>query len=215
MKQMDIKVSKYQYTNGAQIRTWPVEYMEVFYKKIWDAMSGKKTSRINLIVVIVDGKKRNSHYNEIKYWGDCIKGVPTQIIASDIISKPKFWRIYCQRLSLKINCRLGGVNVQLRSWNELNINERVIKNIKYGRFIAFGADVTHPDAGSKNPSLAAIVGSLDFGCSYFGARFFTQDSKQELMTTKLDLAITELLLAFKAYNCNRPLPQVIKFIKKT
>jgi len=190
MKQMGVEVLKYQYTNGALFKTWPIDFMEAFYKRIWDAMLEKKTNRVNLIVVIVDGKKRNPYYNEIKYWGDCVKGVPTQVIASNIISKPKLWRVYCQRLSLKINCRLGGVNVQFRSWNELKIKERVIKDIKYGRFIAFGADVTHPGVGSNIPSLVAIVGSLDFGCSYFGARFFTQDSNQELMTSKLDLAIT-------------------------
>lgn len=170
------------YTNGASFTTFPLEFMEAFYKKIWDAMRGKREDHVNLIVVIVDGKKRNPYYNEIKYWGDCVKGVPTQVIASDIILKTKSWGIYCQRLGLKINCRLGGRNVKFQSWNDLAYKEKVLKTIQYGKFIAFGADVTHPEQGTNNPSLGAVVGSLDFGCSFFGAKIFQQDRSCSLLT---------------------------------
>jgi hypothetical protein len=37
-----------------------------------------------------------------------------------------------------------------------------------GPMMVFGADVTHPAPGENTESIAAVVGSLDLECSYYG-----------------------------------------------
>lgn len=202
-------MNNYQFTDAALSHAPPFEILENFHKKICDATPKKERTRVHLIMIIVEGSRTNRHYNEIKYWGDCERGVATQILASSVLLKQrKVWRSCILNLSMKVNCKLGGINIQFCSWNERPDEERVCKNIKYGNFLVFGADVTHPDQGTNNPSFGVVVGSLDFGCSLYGAKIFQQGSNQEVMTG-LEYAVKELLLDFQERNRNADLPKVL------
>jgi hypothetical protein len=132
LRRNNMQVSNYQFTDATLSNASPFEILEAFHKKISDAMPEKVKAPAHMIMVIVEGRQRsNPHYNEIKYWGDCARGVPTQIVAAELLVKPKrHWRSIVSNLCMKINSRLGGINVQFSSWNELPLGQRVCKNIK-------------------------------------------------------------------------------------
>ncbi|KAG0564705.1 hypothetical protein KC19_8G132400 [Ceratodon purpureus] len=202
-----VVVNKYQFADAALSKAPSFEIIDGFHKKICDAMRERVKPAVQMIMVILDDRYQSPHYNEIKYWGDCERGVPTQIVTTNLLMKlRRSWRHNIPNLCLKMNSKLGGINVQFYSWNERALRERVCKNIKYGKFIAFGADVTHPPKGTTNPSFAAVTGSLDFGCSFYGAKILVQEPFQEIIS-ELESAVTELLLDFQAKNKNSKLPQ--------
>ena len=201
-------VNNHQFIDAALSCASPFEILDGLHKKIQDAMPEKVKSSADLIIVIVQERAVSPHYNQIKYWGDCERGVPTQIISSVNFFKEKAWRPIHKFLSMKINAKLGGVSLQLCSWNEIPYRERVCKNIRYGKFLAFGADVTHPDAGSTDPSLAAVIGSLDYSCSLYGAKILQQRGGVEIMT-ELEFAVRDLLLDFLERNNTTELPEVL------
>ncbi|KAG0564704.1 hypothetical protein KC19_8G132400 [Ceratodon purpureus] len=208
-----VVVNKYQFADAALSKAPSFEIIDGFHKKICDAMRERVKPAVQMIMVILDDRYQSPHYNEIKYWGDCERGVPTQIVTTNLLMKlRRSWRHNIPNLCLKMNSKLGGINVQFYSWNERALRERVCKNIKYGKFIAFGADVTHPPKGTTNPSFAAVTGSLDFGCSFYGAKILVQEPFQEIIS-ELESAVTELLLDFQAKNKNSKLPQNILFYR--
>lgn len=65
-----------------------------------------------------------------------------------------------------------------------------------------GIDVSHPEAGSMKPSMAAIVASMDGRLSQYCAQISAQASRQE-MVSSLEDAVVTLLETFKARNQNR------------
>jgi eukaryotic translation initiation factor 2C len=71
-------------------------------------------------------------------------------------------------------------------------------------FMVFGADVTHPVAGSRAPSVAAVVGSLTKSATRYATRVLVQerrkDKKATEMITNLQQAVKELIQDFMDNN---------------
>ncbi|KAK7459551.1 hypothetical protein VKT23_009534 [Stygiomarasmius scandens] len=126
-------------------------------------------------------------YHEIKYFGDCVRGVMTQCLNSRkcFHAKPQYWANVC----LKVNPRLNGINIIPDSAD------------LYPDTIILGADVMHPPPGSNAPSYTAVVGSVDKGLVKYVATSNVQQSRVEIIADLYDMVKT-ILLYYKAYREN-------------
>lgn len=94
-------------------------------------------------MIVLPGKPKQCRlYDPCKKWGDCKKGVVTQCVT---YNPRNINDQYCNNLFLKINAKLGGVNVKLAPktlgrWSE-----------KPG--IIIGCDVTHAPIGMCPPGV--------------------------------------------------------------
>ena len=95
-------------------------------------------------------------YDEIKLCAETRLNIMTQCFLSKHLMKPKPGPGVGVNLALKINAKLGGVNVIVDPRKELNMLGDPIPTM------IMGADVTHPSPGSgEGASIAAVVASMD------------------------------------------------------
>lgn len=106
-----------------------------------------------------------SPYSLVKQAGDSLLSVRTQCFAADKAgvgarAQPPRGRLqYVANLALKINTKMGGVNVKLVDNASV---PKAIPVIGSRPFMVFGADVTHPTSFSADdPSIAAVTASID------------------------------------------------------
>jgi eukaryotic translation initiation factor 2C len=76
---------------------------------------------------------------------------------------------FSKTVALKINAKLGGVNVDLAT---------PLPFVSDRPTIIFGADVTHPAPGDTNkPSICALVASMNATATKFGAAVKVQSAR--------------------------------------
>ncbi|KAK9827384.1 hypothetical protein WJX81_005044 [Elliptochloris bilobata] len=137
-------------------------------------------------------------YKEVKRASDSFLGVPSQCFvtrkASIGVPAPRGRPQYCSNIAMKVNAKLGGTNcildgmVSAHPWTSKP-------------FMVCGADVTHPMGFSETePSIAAVVASLDRYCSRYAAEVLLQGHRVEIIQD-LKETMKKLLLAF--YRANR------------
>lgn len=140
-------------------------------------------------------------YAEIKRVSDTIIGVPTQCVQSKHVGDPK--KQYCANVCLKVNMKLGGINLILEK-NEIPFISQVPT-------IVFGADVTHPAPGDMNrPSVAALTASMDAYASRYGSAIRVQANRTEIIADLANM-VRELLKNF--YQSCGQKPQRILFYR--
>lgn len=106
---------------------------------------------------------------------------------------------------LKVNAKLGGLNVELMQ----PIPE--LCPVLSEPTIIFGADVTHPKGGEEKPSIAAVVGSTDWpSAGKYAARQSTQKGREEIIRNLGEMA-TELWQIF--YRKTRSKPGKVLFFR--
>ncbi|KXZ43782.1 hypothetical protein GPECTOR_80g142 [Gonium pectorale] len=192
----------------------PVEFVgrgrgiEATMRAAADAAQAKYKRAAQLLLVILPDKL-TEEYKEIKRVSDIELGIPSQVVAG---TKAKIgYRTqgrkgggpqYCANVAMKINSKLGGVNVTLS--NGLKYLP-VLGGAGAVPFIVMGADVTHPTGAAarndaRDPSVAAVVASLDQTLGRWATRVLLQAGRQEVITG-MSTAVKELLLEF--YRANR------------
>ncbi|KAI8986394.1 Piwi domain-containing protein [Pilobolus umbonatus] len=125
-------------------------------------------------------------YAEIKRISDTVIGVPTQCLQSKHIADAK--KQYCANVCLKVNMKLGGMNLFLPPAQIPFISTRPT--------IVLGADVTHPAPGDMNrPSVAAVTASLDSRASRYASAIRVQANRTEIIADLANM-IKELLKSF-------------------
>lgn len=125
-------------------------------------------------------------YAEIKRISDTVIGVPTQCVQSKHIADAK--KQYCANVCLKVNMKLGGMNLFLSPPQIPFISQRPT--------IVFGADVTHPAPGDMNrPSVAAVTASMDARASRYASAIRVQANRIEIIAD-LGNMVKELLKSF-------------------
>ncbi|XP_062507547.1 protein argonaute-2-like [Corticium candelabrum] len=148
---------------------------------------------IELVVAILPQQQYNCKdiYSELKRLGDLEHEIPSQCVVDKIAkdSKPQVLSNLC----LKINAKLGGINVAVPKISRcptFKPDEAVI---------FFGADVTHPSPGTARdesmPSIAAVVGSIDNKACKYACQVRSQASKKEIIT-ELQGMVRELLVEY-------------------
>ncbi|KAG1056148.1 hypothetical protein G6F46_003280 [Rhizopus delemar] len=125
-------------------------------------------------------------YAEIKRISDTVIGVATQCVQSKHIADAK--KQYCANVCLKVNMKLGGMNLFLPPPQIPFIAQRPT--------IVFGADVTHPAPGDMNrPSVAALCASMDARASRYASAIRVQANRTEIIADLANM-VKELLKSF-------------------
>jgi hypothetical protein len=125
-------------------------------------------------------------YAEIKRISDTVIGVATQCVQSKHIADAK--KQYCANVCLKVNMKLGGMNLFLPPTQIPFIAQRPT--------IVFGADVTHPAPGDMNrPSVAALCASMDARASRYASAIRVQANRTEIIADLANM-VKELLKSF-------------------
>jgi eukaryotic translation initiation factor 2C len=95
---------------------------------------------------------------------------------------------YCANVCLKVNMKLGGVN--------LFMDAPQIPFISSKPTIVFGADVTHPAPGDMNrPSVAALTASMDSFASRYASAVRVQANRTEIIADLANM-VKEMLKTF-------------------
>ncbi|CAG2108006.1 unnamed protein product [Medioppia subpectinata] len=151
-------------------------------------------------------------YSEIKLLGDVQNGLTTQCVNAanlwDGRSRRTKWnRSYLRQLMLKVNPKLGGINVALMDSASMPAIFKKKKSL-----MIVGADVNHPAPGDKvEPSISAVVGSYDDDyCNYYTITKLQPKSREE-MITQLDSMFVELLKNYQKHN--KCLPERVVFFR--
>lgn len=150
---------------------------------------------VELILVLLL-RKEAQPYQDFKRVAEGQLGVTTQCFVgrnAGIGCQPRSRMQYLANLAMKINQKLGGINTQIAGGIDQALP--VLGQRANQPFIVFGADVTHPTSFDKNePSVGAIVASMDRFLGQFAARILTMPHREEKMSMRE--AIKDLLISF-------------------
>ncbi|CAG8472825.1 17354_t:CDS:2, partial [Acaulospora colombiana] len=187
-------------------KTPPIMYsnpqgdVEASLKKAWLRAGNAAKAQPQLILCILPNTGVLL-YAEIKRVTDTIIGVPSQCIQGRHMMQAK--KQYCANVCLKLNIKLGGMNVY--------INPAQIPFVSDRPTILMGADISHPSPGnSASPSISAVCASLDAKASRYSTTIRIQTGHAEIIA---DLAsmVKELLKNFYQ-TCGRK-PERILFYR--
>jgi hypothetical protein len=136
-------------------------------------------------------------YNRVKYLGDVRCGIHTVCSLDAKVAKEKGRDQYLANISLKVNCKLLGVNHSVDA-SKLGI-------IGDGKTMVVGIDVTHPSPGSLSnaPSVAAVVASTDRLLGQFPCELSVQEGRKE-MVIDLTAMFKSRLILWKTRNKTLP-----------
>ncbi|KAJ3263307.1 eukaryotic translation initiation factor 2C, 2 [Chytriomyces hyalinus] len=137
-------------------------------------MVGSSAPTVAQMVICILAQK-NTVYEQVKKIAETDIGIMTQCVIGKHVhtTKPS----YAQNLALKINAKLGGVNSYVDPINELGgLGASQVPTM------IMGADVTHPQYSSSDPSsIAALVGTVDARFCEYRSTVRIQNSKREIM----------------------------------
>ncbi|KAF8626746.1 hypothetical protein AX15_004709 [Amanita polypyramis BW_CC] len=149
----------------------------------------------NLLLVILPENAEELR-NNVKRFGDITQGVPTQCVRwgrrrEDDVRNNRINQ-YHNNLILKINMRMGGINF-------------APSGDRFGKIptMVLGADVSHPGLGSQQPSVSALVGSVDRWYTRYVSATRVQDPRLE-MIDDMEGMFEQVLEQFKKFNNRYP-----------
>ncbi|CAA6667391.1 unnamed protein product [Spirodela intermedia] len=148
-------------------------------------------------------------YGDLKRIAETAVGVVTQCCLYCNVAVPASQ--FLANLALKINAKLGGCNMELSSPLHRQL-PRVFSGEEPAIFM--GADVTHPHPlDDTSPSVAAVVGSLDWpAANRYAARMRSQAHREEIIQELEDMA-GEILEEFFLRGSQKLLPGRIVFFR--
>lgn len=134
------------------------------------------------ILFIILPEKDTVLYNSVKKLADVTWGVQTICVVGQ---GAKFYKKgaeqYCANVALKFNLKLDGTNHVLS--DPRSPQAKRIAIISENKTMVVGIDVTHPGPGSANPSIAAMVASVDADLAVWPADLKVQiRTRQEMVT---------------------------------
>ncbi|CAI5994416.1 unnamed protein product [Closterium sp. NIES-65] len=136
-----------------------------------------KQSKPAFILWILEVRKTSPLYAPIKKLCDTVIGVPTQCIVQP--NKGGFNDQYLTNVALKMNMKMRGINWVLT-------NRRAMRPLSEVPTMVFGLDVSHGAPGSRAPSIAAVVASMDPEASKYAVRRRAQHRRQETILGLFD-----------------------------
>ncbi|CAI5438262.1 unnamed protein product [Caenorhabditis angaria] len=167
--------------------------------KILDFLNGNKN--LQLVVCVVPGK--SSIYGDLKRKGDLI-GLTTQCIRSHNVLKPSAHTL--SNLCMKINSKLGGVNLVVTSPTHLVMKEPVLFiGCQLTRNIV-ASDCSSPCPAPIDSSICCLVGSMDGHPTRFTPTFRIQPRQLSVISEIREMT-KELILSF--YNATSYKPHRI------
>ncbi|TGO08682.1 hypothetical protein BTUL_0196g00060 [Botrytis tulipae] len=160
-----------------------------------------------LLLVVVPDKDIRTYAN-IKWWGDCVAGIPTICITRGVLTKGERIRNVFQtdigvisNISLKINFKLGGISHLLND----EASQRIFWAGAKANTMIVGADVSHAGKGrdATCPSMAGVVATCDQLCSKYFASARLQENNTESIADLADM-IGERLDKYRRVNDSLP-----------
>ncbi|KAK0229319.1 argonaute-like protein [Armillaria nabsnona] len=165
-------------------------------KSIVDALTqtttGRKT-RPTFIVCILPDKSNADLYTAVKHCGDIKRGVANQCLRVGECkrARPQYWA----NVAMKINAKLGGVNVIPDPKSAPIISDPRQPTI------VMGADVMHPAPGSQSPSYAAVVANIDSNGAQYASKTKPQLGRQEMIGDLRTMA-ADLIRSYMSHRKN-------------
>ncbi|KAF7928120.1 uncharacterized protein EAE97_009918 [Botrytis byssoidea] len=144
-----------------------------------------------IVVLLPNGKKSEPElYSDVKWWGDCVCGIPTVCVSRDGVdrgARPDLGLL--ANIALKINFKLGGINHRI---SNLPLRDRTM---------IMGADVTHVGKGQDDacPSQAGVVATRDSNYVHYLASARLQPHNTEFIEDLRGM-VEERLEAYYQYN---------------
>ncbi|GJP56998.1 hypothetical protein CLOM_g16039 [Closterium sp. NIES-68] len=138
-----------------------------------------KAVRPEFILWILDVRKTSLLYAPIKKLCETRIGVPTQCIVQP--PGKGFNDQYLTNVALKMNMKMRGVN-----WVLTDAIKRSMRPLSEKPTMIFGLDVSHGAPGSRAPSVAAAVASVDSNASKYTVRVRSQSRRQETILGLFD-----------------------------
>ncbi|RPD77221.1 argonaute-like protein [Lentinus tigrinus ALCF2SS1-7] len=144
------------------------------------------------LFIVVLPEMADDIYHAVKHFGDITRGVPTQCLKSTRCIRAT--RQYFANVCLKINVKMGGINVILDPRSVPTLTD------PHNPTMVMGADVMHPAPGSDHgrPSFTSLVGSVDSDASRYVAECRPQTPRVEIIEDLQDMAECVLRL-YKNY----------------
>jgi eukaryotic translation initiation factor 2C len=195
----------------------PRDSIEQRIRKAAEKAKAKTGVDCEMVLVLLERKQTaaGSPYALVKQAGDSVLGIRTQCFAADkagvgIDARPPRGRMqYCANVAMKINAKMGGVNVKLVDDARQPKAVPVVGTIP---FMVFGADVTHPTSFNQDdPSIAAVCASYDRTLGRYMSRVIKQGHRQEVIGNLKDV-VQALLKEFYTRN-NRRKPEAIIYYR--
>ncbi|KAJ6500901.1 argonaute-like protein [Mycena sanguinolenta] len=145
----------------------------------------KKVAPTLFLAILPEGG--NGIYTIMKHWGDVKRGVATQCLKSRKCTRAKIQ--YWANVALKVNVKLGGINV---------VTDTVLSD-PHNPTVFLGADVMHPAPGTTGrPSFSAVVGSVDSNGAKYVAAQCVQESRKELISDLKEMT-KDVLTSYMSY----------------
>ncbi|KAF9304752.1 eukaryotic translation initiation factor 2C, 2 [Mortierella antarctica] len=166
----------------------PLGDIEAALKGIW-MKAGNMVKSMPQLIVCVLPNTGTPLYAEIKRVTDTVIGVSSQCVQMKHIQMAK--RQYCANVCLKMNVKIGGVNVQLSSG--------MLDFVTTKPTIIIGVDVTHPHPSDyTHPSIAAAVASLDNRAARYATAVRVQKARTETVADLSNMTIELLKKYYQA-----------------
>jgi len=144
------------------------------------------------LIVVVLPNNGGEIYNAVKHFGDITFGIPTQCLKSFSCKKAKAQ--YWNNVMLKVNVKLGGINVIP---DPSSLAAEALTD-PANPTIVMGADVMHPPPGINRPSYSAIIGSVDSHTAKYVATSRAQTGRREIINDMQEMCQV-ILSQYKDY----------------
>lgn len=181
-----------------------INYEEDF-RRIPDALmdvareAKKVNGKLPDIIFVIMPRQDSTNYGAVKKTCETHIDILSQCMLGKHVQKKS--PMYVKNILLKVNVKLGG------------INNTISKSPSFQFFmnqpaIIIGADVTHPNPGSKVPSIAAVVGSMDAMGYRYATSIRHQNSREEIIRDFAAM-VKELLVSFYRATKQKPMKIIV------
>ncbi|KAK9767200.1 hypothetical protein K7432_003165 [Basidiobolus ranarum] len=178
------------------------ETIEEILKKAW-YRAHHQSEDIPQIILCILPVRDPRLYSEIKQVSETSIGVITQcVVARNALNPGRGYKMFLSNLWLKINTKLGGINVRLSQ--QSNITPKMTTDVP----MIVGIDLSHPSPFDKlSPTTAAVVVSIDSSFARYVTSFRAQEARKETVAD-MGSMMKELLLLYKQ-QCGKYPEQII------
>ncbi|KAJ9053872.1 hypothetical protein DSO57_1020180 [Entomophthora muscae] len=177
-----------------------IDNVSRFLFDIYVATGNDAQMRPQLLLCILPDKGA-ALYGTIKTVCEVEIGIPTQCIQADKVMRPN--KQYCANVCLKMNAKLGGVNVSMQECDLVELKEPPT--------LLLGAHLSKmPTVNGNSHSISAVIGSLDFAACRYSSEIGYQTFGDEFISNLQEMVVN---LLRRYYKSSQSKPQQIIYFR--